>query len=50
MVEITMGILLVHARQGWFVVGHSTGGIEYSLLSFARLRVTVRNEYYFPFV
>ena len=44
MIEITMGIIMVHARQGWFVVGHSTGGIEYSLLLLASLWVTARNE------
>ncbi len=44
MIEITMGIILVHARQGWFVVGHSTGGIEYSLILLASLWVTARNE------
>ena len=30
--EHIMGIILVHAPQGWFVVGHSTGGAEYSTL------------------
>jgi putative oxidoreductase len=29
---ILMGIVLVHARLGWFVVGLSGGGVEYSLL------------------
>jgi putative oxidoreductase len=27
-----MGIVLVHARNGWFVVGYSDGGAEYSTL------------------
>lgn len=27
-----MGIILVHARNGWFVVGAGTGGMEYSFL------------------
>jgi putative oxidoreductase len=44
MVEIGMGIILVHARQGWFVVGHDTGGIEYSILLLASLWVTAKNE------
>ena len=30
--ELLMGIILVHASRGWFVVGHSTGGAEYSVL------------------
>lgn len=32
MVEIAMGIVLVHAKKGWFVVGHQVGGVEYSVL------------------
>lgn len=32
MVEIAMGIILVHAKNGWFVVGHQAGGVEYSVL------------------
>ncbi len=27
-----MGIALVHAPRGWFVVGHQVGGAEYSVL------------------
>ena len=27
-----MGIALVHAKNGWFVVGAGTGGMEYSVL------------------
>ena len=30
--ELIMGILLVHLANGWFVVGYSSGGIEYSVL------------------
>lgn len=40
MFEIAMGIILVHVKNGWFVVGHSTGGVEYSLLLIASLWVT----------
>ncbi|GMQ31519.1 DoxX family protein [Algoriphagus confluentis] len=29
---LTMGIFLVHLPNGWFVVGHQTGGVEYNLL------------------
>jgi putative oxidoreductase len=32
MIEIGMGIILVHAQNGWFVVGHQSGGVEYSVL------------------
>ena len=31
-IEIAMGIILVHAKNGWFVVGHQAGGVEYSVL------------------
>jgi len=30
-----MGILLVHAKNGWFVVGPGIGGVEYSVLLIA---------------
>lgn len=36
-VIIATGILLVHIPQGWFVVGHGSGGVEYSLLILAVL-------------
>ena len=32
LIEIGMGIILVHAKNGWFVVGHQLGGVEYSVL------------------
>jgi putative oxidoreductase len=32
MIEILMGIILVHAQHGWFVVGHQLNGIEFSVL------------------
>ena len=32
-----MGIALVHFQNGWFVVGYSTGGMEYSVLLIASL-------------
>lgn len=31
-IEIAMGIILVHAKNGWFVVGHQLNGVEYSVL------------------
>lgn len=36
-VVITMGIFLVHLPNGWFTVGHGSGGVEYSLLILAVL-------------
>ncbi|MFT3908239.1 MAG: DoxX family protein [Ferruginibacter sp.] len=32
MIELIMGIILVHAMNGWFVVGYQSGGMEYSVL------------------
>lgn len=31
-VELAVGIALVHAREGWFVVGAGRNGMEYSVL------------------
>ncbi|MEI9809659.1 MAG: DoxX family protein [Bacteroidota bacterium] len=31
-IELIMGIILVHATNGWFVVGYQSGGVEYSVL------------------
>jgi putative oxidoreductase len=31
-IEITMGIILVHSKNGWFVVGAQLNGVEYSVL------------------
>lgn len=30
-VQLIMGIVLVHAEEGWFVVGHGRNGMEYSV-------------------
>ena len=30
--QLVMGIILVHAVNGWFVVGYQSGGVEYSVL------------------
>jgi len=30
--QLIMGIILVHAANGWFVVGYQSGGVEYSVL------------------
>jgi putative oxidoreductase len=37
--ELTMGIVLVHAPEGWFVVGGGRNGVEYSVLLIAVLLV-----------
>lgn len=36
-IVVLMGILLVHFPNGWFVVGHGSGGVEYSVLILAVL-------------
>lgn len=36
-VVIAAGIVLVHLPNGWFVVGHGSGGVEYSVLILAVL-------------
>ncbi|GAB5536878.1 MAG: hypothetical protein Rubg2KO_31270 [Rubricoccaceae bacterium] len=36
-VELAMGIALVHASEGWFVVGAGRNGMEYSVLLIAVL-------------
>ena len=34
--ELTVGIVMVHAHAGWFVVGGGSGGMEFSVLLIAR--------------
>lgn len=34
---VVSGIFLIHLPNGWFVVGHGTNGIEYSMLILAVL-------------
>ncbi len=36
-VVILGGLVLIHIPNGWFVVGHGSGGVEYSLLILAVL-------------
>ena len=36
-VVIASGIVMVHLPQGWFTVGHGSGGMEYSVLILAVL-------------
>ena len=35
--ELLVGVLLVHAKHGLFVVGHGTGGVEFSILLMAAM-------------
>ena len=39
-VELTTGIILVHAPDGWFVVGLGRNGMEYSVLLIECLLIT----------
>lgn len=37
---IAAGIVLIHSSNGWFVVGHGSNGMEYSVLILAVLAFT----------
>ena len=37
--QLLIGIILVHLQNGWFVVGPSTGGVEYSVVLIVALLV-----------
>lgn len=43
-VELTFGIALVHAKNGWFVVGYSLNGVEYSVLLISSLLLIAFND------
>ena len=43
-VQLSLGIALVHAREGWFVVGHGRNGVEYSVLLITCLVVLILAE------
>ncbi|MDX2048607.1 MAG: DoxX family protein [Chitinophagaceae bacterium] len=43
-IEHIMGIILVHAKNGWFVVGHQSGGVEYSVLLIISFIVIAANR------
>lgn len=32
LIEIILGLIMVHAKEGWFVVGYGRNGSEYSVL------------------
>lgn len=36
-IEMVTGIIFVHGKNGWFVVGHGENGIEYSVMLIAGL-------------
>ncbi len=40
-VEMLLGILLVHAKVGWYVIGPGTGGAEFSTVLIAALLALV---------
>lgn len=40
-VEMLLGIILVHAAEGWYVIGPGTGGIEFNVLLIAALLALV---------
>ena len=44
MLVIIPGIFMVHLQHGWYVVGPSTGGVEYSLLILTCLVVLVAGD------
>jgi putative oxidoreductase len=44
MVIVLGGIVLIHARLGWFVGEHGTGGVEYSLSLLVALIVLAAHD------
>ena len=40
-IEMAVGIVLVHAAEGWYVIGPGTGGVEFNLLLIASLLALV---------
>lgn len=42
--ELMAGIILVHAKNGWFVVGYTSGGMEYSVLLILCLLLIAADE------
>src|SRR5262245_46965867 len=44
MFNLFMGIILVHWRNGWYVVGPGSGGMEYSFLLILCLLVLASDE------
>jgi putative oxidoreductase len=42
--EIILGLIMVHAKEGWFVVGYGRNGSEYSVLIIASLMLVWFSE------
>lgn len=40
-IELAVGIALVHAKEGWFVVGAGRNGVEFSVLLIAALSAII---------
>ena len=47
--ELITGIILVHGKNGWFVVGHGVNGVEYSISLIASLILIWAEDYFKPF-
>lgn len=45
-VELIAGIVMVHAREGWFVVGGGRNGVEYSVALLLALFAVVVSEWW----
>lgn len=43
-IQLLAGIILVHAANGWFVVGYTSGGMEYSVLLILGFLLTASND------
>ncbi len=44
LILITVGVVLIHARLGWFLGEHGVGGVEYSALLFVALLVIAADD------
>lgn len=47
LLEIITGLIMVHGKEGWFVVGYGRNGSEYSVLIIASLLLVWLSEGYF---
>lgn len=45
---VAMGIVLIHARLGWFAGEHGTGGMEFSVLLISGLMVLRMTSWHLP--
>ncbi len=46
--ELTMGIIMVHAQHGWFVVGLSYNGVEFSIALINSMLFIWADDYFKP--